>query len=317
MTIEQTDIFSMFNITDEVAVKKQQEEEARKKQREESRNLLEEARKKAATVSKGNEPAAKKENDTFDVNFDTNIYHLGEQLPITEYFTTEELENGIPTKSKEEIKYEKITGDDVRKRLEKDYPDLVAAYTEMVYLKKKNMIIAVPKAKKKGLSDSESSFSSLKIPFSILSDFISLAKEYSERYGVELHADIYINVKTREFFMDIPTQLVSRYLVQPVEEAYSIAERLMDIPFKKVMEIHSHHTMAAIPSSIDNESERCPGILYAIVGRVDQFFPELTLRVFDPIADQHRKIHPNVVFENPFNESVSINTDMVEVCSHV
>lgn len=317
MTIEQTDIFSMFNITDEIAIKKQQEEEARKKQQADARNLLEAAKKNAATGTNGNAPAAKKESDPFEVNFDTNIYHLGEQLPITEYFSTEEIENGIATVSKEEIKYQKITGEEVRKRLEKDYPDLVAAYTEMVYLKKKNIIIAVPKAKKKGLSDSESSFSTKKIPFSLLKDFISLSKQYSERFGVELHADIYINVKTMEFFMDIPQQIVSRYLVQPVEEAYSIAERLMDIPFKKVMEIHSHHTMGATPSSIDDESEKCPGILYAIVGRVDNFFPELTLRIFDPASERHIKINPCLIFESPFDDTVSVNTDMVEVLEYV
>lgn len=247
----QTDIFSVFGIEDEVAIKKQKEEEEKKKRQEEVAKRLEEAKKSNENVpaSAMKTPAKKEESQPFEVNFDTFIRHLGDNIAITEYFTTEELEDGIATnkKDKEEVEYKKITGEDVRKRMEKDYPDLVAAYTEMAYIKKNNMVIPVPKAKKKGLTDNnctkelsnESSFGVQKIPFTLLRDFISLSKEYSDKYGVELHGDIYLNLSTREFFLDIPGQMASPYLVEPVEDALSFAMRMMDIPFKKVMEIHS------------------------------------------------------------------------------
>lgn len=324
--MKQTDIFSMFGIEDEVAIKKQKEEEERKKRLEEAQNRLQELKKANSEGDTSKSiPTAKKEiKDTFEVNFDTFIYHLGEQIAITDYFSTEEIENGIPKKAKnDEVTYEKINGEEVRKRLEKDFPDLIAAYTEMVYIKKKNMVMAIPKAKKKGLTDcrkelsSESSFSNLKIPFSILKDFITLAKEFSEQFGVELHGDIYVNLATGEFFLDIPKQVTSSILVEPIEEAYSIALRLMDVPFKKVMEIHSHHRMRAIPSSIDDDSERQTGMLYAIVGCIDNFFPEITLRIFEPTIQKHISLNPLTVFESPFMEPTNYDTSMVEVLRHV
>jgi len=328
----QTDIFSVFGITDEYAEQKKREEEEKLKRQEEMRKRQEELKKNAEANPSSSKPAVKKE-EPFEVNHDTFIYHLGQHLAITDYFSTEEIENGLPSKKKtsdgedngEETAYKKITGEDVRKRLEKDFPDLVAAYTDMVYIKQKNMVMAVPKAKKKGLnqdciqnpSASAGGFVvPSKIPFGILQDFIALSKQFQEKYGTELHGDIYLNLETKEFFMDIPHQIALRTTVERNEDPYVTAQKLLDIPFMKVMEIHSHHEWAPIPSMTDDQNERQGSMLYAIVGKVHQFFPEVTVRYFNTVLQEHIPLNPFKVFENPFTSVPSqYDVSVVEVWS--
>jgi proteasome lid subunit RPN8/RPN11 len=318
----QTDIFSMFGIEDEYAEEKKRQEEARKKQMEEAAKRAEERKKAGATSTSGTASSITKKEELFDLNMDTFICHLGQEIPITDYFSTEEIENGLPSKKKgeEEVTYKKIEGNEVRKRLEKTFPDLVAAYTEMVYIKNKNMIMAVPKAKRKGLfQEVKESSDSLApsfnpIPFSILSDFICLSKEYSNQFGVELYGDVYYDLTQQEFFMDIPHQLATPLTVERIEDAYVTAMKLQDKKFIKVMEIHSHHKMLAKPSRLDNESERQENILYVIIGRVDNFFPDITVRIFNKKADKHFDINPYKVFESPFYlMSKDYDTSNVEV----
>ncbi|WP_209124374.1 hypothetical protein [Alkalihalobacillus sp. BA299] len=319
--VEQTNIFSLFGLPDEVEEKKRREEEERKKRQEEIAKRAEEAKKNAG--SSPSSSSAKKKEEPFEVDLDTFIYHLGERIPVTTYFTPEEIENGLLHKTKDQEEYKKITGNDVRKRLEKDYPDLVAAYTDMVYVKQKNMVMAVPKAKKKGLNqdcNNESSASaedfvvSKKIPFTILRDFTALSKNIYQKHGTELHGDIYLDLDKGIFFLDIPQQIALRETVERIEDPYITAHKLMDIRFLKVMEIHSHHEWAPIPSMTDNESERQENMLYAIVGRVHHFFPEVTVRYFNKEEQRHIQLEPAMVFENPFDSVPNeYDTSVVEV----
>ncbi len=318
----QTNIFSLFGLPDEVEEKRRKEEEARKKKQEEMAKRAEEAKKNGGTtsVSGGN----KAKNEPFEVDLDTYIYHLGERIAITEYFTPEEIENGLVKKKKDEKTHEKITGNDVRKRLEKDYPDLVAAYTDMVWIKPKNMIMAVPKAKKKGLKQdvkssapAEGFMVSERIPFQILHDFITLSKSIYGNHGTELHGDIYFDLDKREFFLDIPHQVAFRETVERIEEPIVTAEKLMDIRFMKVMEIHSHHVWAPTPSSTDFMNERQPNMLYAIVGRINQLLPDITVRYFNKENQKHISIDPNMVFSNSFaSPTNNYDLSVVEVPYH-
>jgi hypothetical protein len=321
--IVQEDIFSMFDIKDEYAEEKKRQEEERKKRVEEANKRAEERKKGNSSGLSNSSTQAKKENP-FNVDMMTFVYHLGQEIPITDYFSVEEIEHGLPTKKKdeEEVEYKKIDANEVRERLEKTFPDLIAGYTEMVKIDKKNMIMAVPKAKKKGLdnncekvSSKEDPFSTSKrIPYSILSDFITLSKEYADMFQVELHADIYFDLQTKEFFMDIPRQQVSQFNVERTEDPYVTAVKLMDRKFIKIMEIHSHHFMNNHPSLLDDQSERQENVLYAIVGRVHQFFPQLLVRYFRADMNKHYMIEPTQVFETPFVElNQSFDTSVVEV----
>ncbi|PMC36242.1 hypothetical protein CJ195_15625 [Bacillus sp. UMB0899] len=320
INMEQTNIFSLFDLPDEVEEKKRREEEERKKRQEEIQKRAMEAKKNSSSSSS---TGTNKKDEPFEVNSDTFIYHLGERLSITKYFTIEEIEKGISNKKKDKVN--KIGAEDVRKRLEKDYPDLVAAYTEMVFIKQKNMVMAVPKAKKKGLNQdctSESSASAegfavaQKIPYSILNDFITLSKEFNDLYGTELHGDIYLDLDSNSFFLDIPHQIAKRATVERIEDPVVTAHKLMDIRFLKVMEIHSHHEWAPTPSATDNANERQENMLYAIVGYVNRFFPEVTVRYFRNDLNKHVAIDISLLFESPFHPTGGYDTSVVEVDFH-
>lgn len=301
--VEQTDIFSLFGIKDEYAEKKKKEEEERMKK-------LEESKKKANTSSKD----AKMEQ--FEVNADTTIYFYTEVIDINDYFSTEELEYGIAKKNKKkEVEYKKITEQDVKNRLKKDYP-VIEAGAQLVYLKKKNIVSIVLQAKKKGNveeSKLDSSVSLKRIPFALLRDFISISKFFSDRYGTEVHADIFLDKDSDTFFMDIPKQNAHEYWVEVTETPLESAEKALKGNYIKCMEIHSHHSMAPIPSSQDDESERAP-ILYAIVGNIDRFFPDITVRTFDLKNSQHIELDVWRIFEYPFSQvNPAYDLDVVEV----
>lgn len=300
--LEQTDIFSLFGIKDEHAEKLQKEEEERLKRQAEVAKQMEEAKKNTSA------PTSKK--DEFEVNAETTIYFYTEVIDINDYFTSEELENGLEKKKDGEIVYAKITENDVKNRLKKDLP-VIEAGAQLVYMKKKNIVSIVLQAKKKGNNEGshmDSSFSNRRIPFEILKEFISISQYFSEKYGTEVHGDIYLKKDTNKFVLDIPKQQAHQLWVEVTESPLETAEKVLEGNYIKCMEIHSHHSMSPFPSSQDDESERAP-ILYAIVGRIDKFFPEITVRTFDINNDQHIKLDAAKIFEYPFS-SVSTNYDL-------
>ncbi|RHW35979.1 hypothetical protein D1B31_17985 [Neobacillus notoginsengisoli] len=307
--IEQTDIFSMFDIEDEHAIKMEAAKAAAIKQHEQRIAELKEAKDKNDTT-----PAAAPKKEPFKVLVDTIVRYAGMDLPVTDYFTVEEIENGLPVKKKksdensgDEIEFKPITENDLRKKLEQDFAELVANFTQLVYIEKKNIIAPILSAKKKGMVDcletsanaGVSVSSKKKIPFSILADFIVVAKGFSNSFGTEVHADIYFDLDKQEFFMDFPKQVVSPLLCSVDENiAWINAEKFGDRRYIKIMEIHSHHVMPTKPSSTDDLNERAP-ILYAIVGRLDKFFPDIIVRTFNKNAEKHVYINPNKIFECP------------------
>jgi hypothetical protein len=319
VNLEQTDIFSMFDIVDEVAEQKKREEEERRVKAEELRKKLELA--KQANAEKTSEtPDSKPEPEKFDVNENTVIRHYGESIEITSYFTTEELAEGLLVKKKDgEDERKPLDGELLRKRMEKDYPEMVKEHTEVVFLKSKNLVIITQKAKKKGTDcmveslsyDSGSSFSFPfpKIPFAILRDFIAVARFYGE-VELEVHADVYY--QNGQYFLDFPQQSVNKYWVEVIESSVDIITRVEDAA--KVLEIHSHHNMQPIPSSQDNQSERVPGRYYAIIGLTQKFLPDITARKFISEEHGHVNLSPEIIFENPFYNIPAFNENAIEVC---
>lgn len=320
VNLEQTDMFSMFDIVDEVAEQQKREREERERKAEELRKKVELA-KQAKTENSSDTTASKPEPEKFDVNENTVIRHYGESIEITSYFTTEELAEGLLVKKQDgEDERKPLDGELLRKRMEKDYPEMVKEHTEVVFLKSKNLVIITQKAKKKGsycmeesLSyGSGSSFSSFpfpRIPFTVLRDFIAVARFYGEQ-ELEVHADVYL--QNGEYFLDFPQQYVNKYWVQVIESSFDIVSRVEDAV--KVLEIHSHHKMQPTPSSQDDQSERVPGRYYAIIGNTHKFLPDITTRKF--ISDEYgyRNLSPEVIFENPFHNIPAFNDNAIEVC---
>lgn len=290
----QEDIFSLFGIVDEYAEKQKQEEEERARKAEELQKKIE--AQKASAKSENKET-----KNSFDINENTIIRYFGESIEISTYFTSEEIAEGLLVKKKEgESERKPLDGELLRKRMEKDFPELVKDMTEMVYLKDKNIVIPVMKAKKKGNCLGASSLEdvSFKIPFRILRDFIAIAQLFAEQ-SLEIHADVYLDNQGR-FFLDIPPQKVHKYWCVVTEEAMDMAMRIGDAT--KLLEIHSHHHMKPIPSSQDNLSERIPGMTYAIIGCLgsNSPFPDITIRRFVSEEIGHIPLNYRDVFEDPF-----------------
>lgn len=313
----QTDIFSIFNLVDEHSEMKKQEEAAKLQAEKEEREVKAAAiKEKAANAKSKAKKPEKKPEHAFKPNEETIIRYYGESLEITAYFTPEELAEGLLVHKKDSDPERKpLEPEMLRKRMEKDFPELVKDHTEIIFLKDKNIIVPTMKAKKKGncgnvlSSDSTSPFLP-KIPFAILQDFIALAKLYGE-YDLEVHADIYYRTEKKEYFLDIPEQMVHTLWTEVTEDSTSIVERVQDAI--KVVEIHSHHSMAPIPSKLDDSSERVPGMHYAIVGHTNSFFPEVYLRLFVSNAVGHISKDVSCLFECPFQQLPSFDINSIEV----
>lgn len=306
-SIEQTDIFSLFGIEDEYAEKKKREEEEMKKKIAEAQKRAAESKKSSSTTSSNNTSSGG--GDKFEVNDQTTIKYFGQEIAITDYFTVEELTEGIPTQKKDgETEMKKVDEEALRKRMENDFAELVSGMTTMVYIKKKNIVLPILQAKKKGAnlengngeeSEDSSFVINRKIPFSLLTEFISISKHFSDEHGTEVHADIYFDFDSKDFFMLIPEQIVHKYWAERIEDGFTTSNKILDKRCGKVMEIHSHHTMDPFPSSLDDENEQSP-ILFAIVGNIDHFFPRITCRTFNKENQKYIPIDPWLIFENPF-----------------
>ena len=321
-SVDQTNIFSMFDIHDEYAEQKKREEEERKKKAEEAQKQLAEARKSTATHNSSSSKTTKKEE--YNLNLETQVFFYTQQSPITDYFSVEEITNGLERKDNDtgEISYKKIDEAEVKKRLKKSYP-VMDAGAMVVFLEKKNILSIILQGKKKGNCRSESikeepvstgsSSPFMKIPFIVLQEFIAVSKKLSDDKGIEVHGDIYFHPIDGNFSLDIPQQLANPVWVVVTEEPEVSALKAIDNHWVKIMEIHSHHTMQPFPSQQDNESERGP-LLYAIVGNIQKFFPDITVRTFDMTSQKHVVLDAWKIFESPFTISqIKNDLSVVEV----
>lgn len=321
----QQDLFSLFGMLDEVETAKQEKAALLKKEQEEKKAQQQEELKKkiesAKSENKSEKDAAPKKAvntpDEFKPTEETMIRFMGDSLPVTDFFSPEELAEGLlVTKKDKEPERQPLTGEMLRSRMEKEFPELVKNHTEMVFLKAKNIVVPVMKAKAKGaereaLATSRASL--YPVPYSLLNEFIALAKVFAVG-ELEVHADIYYLKEKNAYLLDVPQQRVERYQVEVTEPEWELANRLEGAI--KLMEIHSHHRLLPIPSELDNRSERFPGMVYAIVGNMYRFFPEITVRRFESEDSGYSRLDPVTVFESPFSGLPEFDMASIEVISH-
>lgn len=128
-----------------------------------------------------------------------------------------------------------------------------------------------------------------KIPYSILSDIIAFFKScITETSELEALAYIYWSFSDSKYYVCVPKQMVSKdsidtFLPDMDEEKFILA-----------MEVHSHNTMPAVFSAVDNKDERVTGI-YTVIGRLDKVFPDITTRI--SVGGKFVELNPNAVFE--------------------
>jgi hypothetical protein len=130
-----------------------------------------------------------------------------------------------------------------------------------------------------------------------------------------VHADIYMD-KDGKILLDFPRQDVHKFWAEVCEDEIEAAMKHRRLMANKVAEIHSHNTMAPYPSPQDDKSEVAPGILYAIVGNLNSFMPDITTRYFDEEREEHVRIDPYDVFESPFEYTpVHYNLSVINIVS--
>lgn len=130
-----------------------------------------------------------------------------------------------------------------------------------------------------------------KIPMHILMFILNFFGELSKRHKSEALVHILYDTMRGKYTMRVPKQELTHTSVHSVmEEEYP--EHLIH-----VMDIHSHNIMPAIFSDIDDKDEKATR-LYAVVGKIDQVFPEITVRA--SCAGKFIPLQPEDIFENKF-----------------
>ena len=110
-----------------------------------------------------------------------------------------------------------------------------------------------------------------KIPMQLLLFIWDFFARLSESYALEALVHILYDTKRNKYTVRIPKQKLTHTSVDSVmEEDYP--EHLIH-----VMDIHSHNTMPAEFSPVDDEDEK-PTRLYAVMGRLDKVLPDITVR---------------------------------------
>ena len=130
-----------------------------------------------------------------------------------------------------------------------------------------------------------------KIPAHIFSKVMGFFKSVSDNLHFEALVHILYDTEEKEYLIKVPKQKISCAGVDSVtDEPYP--ERYIH-----VMDIHSHNIMPAVFSDTDNKDEK-ETRLYAVAGRFDRTFPEITVHA--GCAGKFIPLAPEDVFEGSF-----------------
>lgn len=130
------------------------------------------------------------------------------------------------------------------------------------------------------------------VPHSLLRQIISFFRCFmEEKQEFEALAHILWDKELEEFTVYIPPQQVSKARVEASLPQGSFPEDR----FIHYADIHSHNSMEAKFSPVDNRDEQATRI-YAVVGRLDQYFPDLTVRM--SCGGNFLELDPSLIFED-------------------
>ncbi|WP_047153353.1 hypothetical protein [Aneurinibacillus tyrosinisolvens] len=114
-----------------------------------------------------------------------------------------------------------------------------------------------------------------KIPGILLETTLAFFRDYcQELESNEVMVTIYYDLRENQYLLECPYQSVNKTRIfAEFDNEYMHNER-----YVQVLQIHSHNSMHAFFSSIDDADEKAY-MLYSVVGRLDQVTPEMLLRV--------------------------------------
>lgn len=134
------------------------------------------------------------------------------------------------------------------------------------------------------------SFALPKIPFDIIAQIISFFRVYADdKKPFEAMACIYWNPYEEKYFVDVPEHTVSKVRIDYVPLIHSDAHL--------VMQLHSHHHMMPLFSSIDDANHVETG-LYGVVGNIGFFHPKICIRA--SCSGSFTYLEPENIIESPY-----------------
>lgn len=141
------------------------------------------------------------------------------------------------------------------------------------------------------------------IPHEILVQTIAFFRAHRNTEAV---VNVYYDKIKEHYFAEAPSQRVT--------ESHFDADRPQKEPHTVlVMEIHSHNTMSANFSSIDNQEQK-ETMLFTVIGNINKYFPEMDVRA--SCGGKYIKVNPNSVFKSPYMHYPQIwNEKVVSLCS--
>ncbi len=129
-----------------------------------------------------------------------------------------------------------------------------------------------------------------RIPQSLLRQVISFFRCYMNDVEYEALAHILWDKEKRQFVIHVPPQEVSKARIN----ADLSHDALPEERYLHYADIHSHNSMAAKFSPIDDQDEQATRI-YIVLGRLDRFFPEITVRM--SCGGTFCELSPALIFE--------------------
>lgn len=146
------------------------------------------------------------------------------------------------------------------------------------------------------------------IPRKLIGQIISFFRCFmSEHEEFEAMAHIYWDKEREEYTAFIPRQRVSKAHIDADLRGSALPEER----YIHYADIHSHNSMAAKFSYIDDEDERATR-LYFVVGHLDRFYPSITARM--SCGGSYQEIDPSLVLEGVGEEFPTEWLDQVERC---
>lgn len=137
----------------------------------------------------------------------------------------------------------------------------------------------------------------------LIISFFRCYMDKTEEFEALVH--IYWDREEERFGVFVPKQVVGKARISADLRGSALSEAR----YLHYADVHSHNSMAAKFSFMDDEDEKATR-LYFVIGRLDQFFPEITARF--SCGGTYQDIDPALVFENMGEEFPCEWLDSVE-----
>lgn len=128
------------------------------------------------------------------------------------------------------------------------------------------------------------------IPMDMMMRIVAFFRYYMHNGSEkEVLLNVYYDKQINEFFIEAPEQTVTKASVES-----RISEEFTNDRYIHYMDIHSHNSMKAFFSAIDNKDEKATR-LYTVIGDLHEYFPDVKTRMSN--GGKFHEINPAEIFE--------------------